>query len=87
MSRFSEYLDYDYLPGDVKFSGLSEYRQRPQEVIDYLTEKQFKFVPTDSGTQFQNFLALQANPLLLTEKAVRLPSNFETLLSLSRASL
>lgn len=87
MARFSEYLDYDYLPGDVKFSGLSDYRQRPQEVIDYLTEKQFKFSPADTGTQFQTFLALQNNPLTLTEQAIRLPSNFETLLSLSRSNL
>jgi hypothetical protein len=87
MARFSEYLDYDILPGGVRFSGLDEYRQRPQDVINYLTEKQFKFAPTDSGTQFQTFLALQNNPLALTEKAIQLPSNFETLLSLSRSNL
>ena len=50
MARFSEYLDASYLPGDVYTAGLSEYRSRPQEVIDYLAEKKFKFNPEDDGS-------------------------------------
>ena len=43
MARFSDYLDSSYLPGEVYNSGLSEYREDPQFIVDYLTKKKFKF--------------------------------------------
>jgi len=86
MARFSEYLDYDYLPGDIRFAGLSEYRQRPQEVTDYLAEKKFLFIPEKNrGKRLQTFLALQNNPEALLTQTLNLPSNFESLLALSRS--
>lgn len=84
MARFSEYLDTKYLPGEVYGAGLSEYRDRPQEVVDYLAAKKFKFTPdTDDGTYFQTFLALQNNPEALFESKLQVPKNFQTFMALS----
>lgn len=84
MARFSEYLDASYLPGEVYSAGLSEYRDRPQEVADYLAQKKFKFSPdAEDGTYFQTFLALQNNPNALVESKLRFPKNFETFMALS----
>lgn len=84
MARFSEYLDASYLPGEVYSAGLSEYRDRPQEVAEYLAQKKFKFSPdAEDGTYFQTFLALQNNPEALFESKMRLPKNFQTFMALS----
>lgn len=84
MARFSEYLDASYLPGEVYTAGLSEYRSRPQEVIDYLAEKKFKFNPEDDdGTYFQRFLALQNNPEALVQGKVKLPQRFQEFMAMS----
>jgi len=84
MARFSEYLDYEYLPGEVYSSGLSDYRLKPQTVIDYITNKRFKFDgDEDRGESFQNFLRLQANPNALVEAKMKFPQRFEDFMSLS----
>lgn len=83
MARFSEYLDVSYLPGEVYTAGLSEYRSRPQEVIDYLAEKKFKFNPEDDGSYFQRFLALQNNPEALVQGKVKLPQRFQEFMAMS----
>lgn len=83
MARFSEYLDHSYLPGEIYTAGLSEYRSRPQEVIDYLAEKKFKFNPKDDGNYFQQFLALQNNPDALIQSKVKLPQRFQEFMAMS----
>jgi len=75
MVRFSEVVDSDsYLPGDARFAGLDEYRQYPQQVLDYIRKKQFKFQPkSDVGDLFQTFLNLQANPERLFTATAKMP--------------
>jgi hypothetical protein len=70
MARFSEYIDTEYLPGEVYSSGLGAYSQDPQGKTSYIAGKRFKFKPEkDDGTYFQQFLALQNNPQLLGQQA------------------
>jgi hypothetical protein len=70
MSRFSQYVDRDYLPGEVYESLLGEARFRPMDVVEASAEKKFKFKPEkDDGSYFANFLALQRNPDLLATQA------------------
>ena len=70
MSRFSQYLDNDYLPGEVYDSTLGELRFEPVAVREALAEKKFKFKPAkDDGSYFQRFMALQNNPELLSNQA------------------
>jgi hypothetical protein len=75
MARFAEVVDSDsYLPSDARFAGLSEYRQQPQIVSDYIRKKQFKFQPTsDTSDLFQTFLNLQANPERLFTATAKMP--------------
>jgi|Wag4MinimDraft_6_1082665.scaffolds.fasta_scaffold07491_3 hypothetical protein len=94
MARFSDYVDSSYLPGEVYNSGLSEYREDPQFIVDYLTKKKFKFadIPTtgsiqDSlakpGSSFERFLNLQNNPESLFTSKMRLPQKFQEFQALS----
>jgi hypothetical protein len=94
MARFSDYVDTPYLPGEVNKSGLSEYREDPQFIVDYLTKKKFKFadIPTtdsiqDSlakpGSSFERFLNLQNNPESLFTSKMRLPQKFQEFQALS----
>jgi len=83
MARFSEYLDANYLPGEVYSAGLSDYRSRPQEIIDYLADKKFKFKPEDDGSYFQQFLALQNNPEALLVGKLNLPKRFQEFMAMS----
>jgi hypothetical protein len=78
MSRYSEYIDKEYLPGEVYGAGLSEYRFEPQAVTEYIANKKFKFDPgKDDGSMFQRFLNLQANPESLFLNKIKLPENFQ----------
>jgi hypothetical protein len=36
MARFAEYIDADYLPGEVYSAGLSGYGMKPQEQTEYI---------------------------------------------------
>ena len=70
MARFAEYADSGYLPGEVYSAGLSGYGLKPQEQVEYIAKKRFKFKPKEySGEYFQQFLALQNNPQLLGQQA------------------
>lgn len=64
MTRFSEYLDSSYLPGEIRSSGLSDYQLYPQLRSDYMEKKLWKFQPKEDkdGDLFQRFLNLQNNP-------------------------
>jgi len=84
MARFSEYLDAQYLPGEVYSAGLSEYRSDPQAVSEYIAKKRFKFdSDADDGTYFQRFLALQQNPEALFNRSAKLPTQFKDFMTLS----
>ena len=70
MARYAEYADSGYLPGEVYSAGLSGYGLKPQEQVEYIAKKRFKFKPKeDSDEYFQQFLALQNNPQLLGQQA------------------
>jgi len=83
MARFSKYVDSSYLPGEVYSSGLDSIREDPQRVVDYLTDKKFKFKSAEDmgeafpGASFQRFLNLQANPESLALNKMRTPQQFQ----------
>jgi hypothetical protein len=45
MARFSEYVDSNYLPGEIRSAGLSDYQLSPQDKTEYMAKKLFKFQP------------------------------------------
>ena len=83
MARVSEDVDSSYLPGEVYNSGLDSIREDPQRVVDYLTDKKFKFKSAEDmgeafpGASFQRFLNLQANPESLALNKMRTPQQFQ----------
>ena len=76
MARFSGYVDSDYLPGEIRSAGLSDYQLSPQDKTEYMTKKLFKFQPGKdaTGDLFQRFLALQSNPEALFTDTARMPN-------------
>jgi hypothetical protein len=83
MANFADYLDSDYLPGQVYSAGLSEYKQQPMDITSYLAEKKFKFQPSkDDGSFFDKFLALQANPQAVLMKNINLPEGFQKMVKM-----
>jgi hypothetical protein len=64
MARFSEYVDSNYLPGEIRSAGLGDYQLSPQDKTEYMAKKLFKFQPgeDEGGKMFQRFLNLQRNP-------------------------
>jgi len=91
MTRFSEYVDTSYLPGEVYSSGFSSIREDPQRVIEELTDKKFKFKPVSvddigeafPGASFQRFLNLQNDPDSLVTKKMQTPQQFRLFNQLS----
>jgi hypothetical protein len=87
MARFSQYDNY--LPGEIYRSGLDSIREDPQNVVDYLTDKKFKFKSAEEigepfpGASFQRFLQLQANPESLALNKMRTPQQFQLFRQLS----
>lgn len=90
MARFSQYDNY--LPGEIYSSGLDSIREDPQLVVDYLTDKKFKFKPektttftndTFPGESFQRFLNLQTDPESLVRNKMRTPQQFQLFNQLS----
>ena len=83
MTRFSEYVDTSYLPGEVYSSGFSSIREDPQRVVDYLSDKKFKFKSAEDigeafpGASFQRFLTLQNDPESLVRNKMRTPQQFQ----------
>ena len=80
MARFSQYDNY--LPGEIYSSGLDSIREDPQNVVDYLTDKKFKFKSAGDigeafpGASFQRFLQLQNDPELLVRNKMRTPQQY-----------
>jgi hypothetical protein len=89
MARFSQYDNY--LPGEIYSSGLESIREDPQRVVDYLTDKKFKFKPVSAGDigeafpgeSFQRFLNLQNDPESLVRNKMRTPQQFQLFNQLS----
>jgi len=82
MSRFFQYLDKDYLPGEVYESLLGEARFSPMAITEARAEKMFKFKPDkDDGSYFQRFMALQNNPELLANQAFSSSPGFFNVMS------
>ncbi len=89
MARFSQYDNY--LPGEIYSSGLESIREDPQRVVDYLTDKKFKFKPVSvddigeafPGASFQRFLNLQNDPESLVRNKMRTPQQFQLFNQLS----
>ena len=87
MARFSQYDNY--LPGEIYSSGLESIREDPQRVVDYLTDKKFKFKSADDigeafpGASFQRFLTLQNDPESLVRNKMRTPQQFQLFNQLS----
>jgi hypothetical protein len=81
MARFSQYDNY--LPGEIYSSGLESIREDPQRVVDYLTDKKFKFKSAGDlgeaypGESFQRFLNLQNDPESLVRDKMRTPRQFQ----------
>jgi hypothetical protein len=76
MARFADYLDYDYLPGDVRRSSYGD--ASPSAILNYETRKLFKFKPdTDmAGKYMKEFAGLSGDPANLFNAGVRLPGDF-----------
>ena len=91
MAKFSEYDNY--LPGELYRSGLDSIREDPQRIVDYLSDKKFKFKSAKDiaedigeaypGASFQRFLNLQANPESLALNKMRTPQQFQLFSQLS----
>lgn len=81
MAKFSDYLDSGYLPGEVYSAGLESLDPMTKALA--LAERKFAFEPTEDGSFFQNFLALQANPQAALLKNVRLPERLQQFISMA----
>ncbi len=87
MARFSQYDNY--LPGEIYSSGLESIREDPQRVVDYLTDKKFKFKSAEDigeafpGASFQRFLKLQNDPESLERNKMRTPQQYRLFEQLS----
>ncbi len=89
MARFSEYVDSNYLPGEIYSSGFNSIRSDPQRVIEELTDKKFKFKSAEDigeaypGASFQRFLKLQNDPESLERNKLRTPQQYRLFEQLS----
>ena len=81
MSRFADYLDSSYLPGEVRRGTYGE--ASPSSILAYELGKKFKFRPTSdmSGKYMKEFSALSDNPNALINAAAPLPPDFAQMMS------
>lgn len=87
MSRFADYLDSGYLPGEVRRGTYGE--AAPTSVLAYELGKRFKFKPTSdiAGKYIDEFTNLQSfGPEYLLNKSVKLPSDFLEFLQASQSA-
>lgn len=87
MSRFADYLDSSYLPGEVRRGTYGE--ASPSSVLAYELGKRFKFKPTSdiAGKYINEFGGLQSlGPQYLFSQAIRLPSDFTEFLQASQSA-
>ncbi len=86
MARFADYLDSDYLPGDVRRSSYGD--ASPFSVLNYELSKRVKFKPESNiaGRFMQEFQALSENPDFLANSSMKLPADFVQMLNHMRSS-
>jgi hypothetical protein len=86
MARFADYLDSDYLPGNVRRSFYGD--ASPFSVLNYELSKRVKFSPqTDIAGKFmKEFSALSNNPNSLVDSSMRLPSDFVQMMNYMQSS-
>lgn len=87
MSRFADYLDSGYLPGEVRRATYGE--AAPTSVLAYELSKRFKFKPTSNiaGKYISEFTNLQAGgPEYLLNQSVKLPADFLEFLQTSQSA-
>jgi hypothetical protein len=86
MARFADYLDGNYLPGEVRRSSYGD--ASPFSMINYELSKRFKFKPEAdvAGKFMQEFQALSENPNFLADSSMRLPSDFVQMLNYMRST-
>jgi hypothetical protein len=59
MKYYAEYADSDVLPSEVYAAKFGEDMLfKPQDKVEYMMGKKFKFKPKETGDLFQRFLAL-----------------------------
>lgn len=85
MARFSDYVDNGYLPGEVRRSSYGDVS--PFSILNYELNKRVKFKPESdvAGKFMKEFSALSSGPDYLINSAVKLPSNFEQMMSFLQA--
>jgi hypothetical protein len=86
MARFADYLDSDYLPGDVRRSSYGD--ASPFSVLNYELSKRVKFKPQTNiaGKFMKEFSALSDNPGFLVDSSMRLPSDFVQMMNYLQSS-
>jgi hypothetical protein len=86
MARFSDYLDSDYLPGEVRRSSYGE--ASPFSVLNYELGKRLRFKPQSdiAGKYMSEFSNLYSNPKFLANSSMQLPSDFLGFLQASQSA-
>ena len=86
MARFADYLDSDYLPGDVRRSSYGD--ASPFSVLNYELSKRVKFKPQTNiaGKFMKEFSALSDNPGFLVDSSMRLHSDFVQMMNYLQSS-
>ena len=81
MARFSDYLETDYLPGEVRRSSYGD--ASPFSALAYELSKRFKFKPQSdvAGKYMSEFAALSDNPNYLINSSIQLPADFTGMMS------
>lgn len=76
MARFADYLDSDYLPGEVRRGVYGD--ASPFSALEYELNKRVKFKPKSdiAGKYLEEFMQLYQNPNALAERDMRLPGDF-----------
>ena len=85
MARFSDYLDSDYLPGEIRRSTYETAATNPLVTTQYEANKKWTFRPESSTKRvsFQDFLNWQNNPDAALSSQVKLPSKFLTFMQMA----
>lgn len=78
MARFANYVDSDYLPGEIRRSTYETAATNPLATTLYEATKKWNFRPGSSvkKASFQDFLNWQNNPDAALSSQVKLPSKF-----------
>lgn len=87
MSRFVDYLDSGYLPGEVRRATYGE--AAPSSVLAYELGKRFKFKPTSdiAGKYLDEFMGLQSSgPEYLLNQSIKMPADFMAFLQASQSA-